>query len=1169
MEMEQTETITEGDPLRAGLNREKDDDNNNGNDHDDFADQHHDNNNNGSDSSLSKSPISQPLTSAQSLSSLLPMVSSSSSSNASHSSSRNDGNAVSPSGTVTAHQQNQQQQQPAVIKGGRWQRTKYLLDCSGESIDMKEAIGPASRTSNSSDPSSQVTSPSGGTPSFQQLPPPPPPSSSTLQSQQQHTSTSGTKKDGHHRPRKIFHTKLASSSSLHAPLQSQNAPSAASQQQSSAQQAPQPPQPPPPPRILKQITFKNNDSYDGEWNEDDKMHGRGNYLFANGDAYDGEFFKNAKHGYATCLYKGGTGDIFQGYWVSDKPCMERIAQITYENGDKYVGQVMSGEQVSGGLPKILKNGRGEIHFRDGAMYWGEWKRDVMCGFGIMVYKSNEQYYGNWEDSKRNGYGVMINTDGTIFEGEWKRDQRNGQGTLRLANGTSISGMWKGDLMKQGNCTQHPLAEAPRCSRFAMKDELDRFQESPGQFTVIERKWTVFFSKFSDVIETQKWAFSESSTAKFISEKRLGRGNVSPMSTSSIRNSVRDWIINSVNSISPNALGFIVSEFVEMFQWRYTTKRSVSARALLPHAVDDILSFLNKLYQTVYVVLGGDQIMSLVGAKSVYFLLKESLLRKVYKPLFALYKEINLEKDAMLHNKLSSLSRASLWEIGVRAEFIPLALAQNRSNKNSFASGSLVIGKNDTMASEDRSLLFEPYDSAILELRKISQCSTPLDKTQVLVQTSTEIENHVRVYQLERGQNFDHKRGAEDLFPIFLHVFIRANIPNLISEWRFLVDFMDESVYSTECAYRFSNFEAALQYVRMLDWNIRDERGILVPTSLLEEKLTLSVTKLLREAEQSRREMPKLLWLSSLLISVANSDLFVGKIPIFPTAPTTPSSDPGTPSQQGFDQMKERRIPIGDEFIELAHTNFENANSVLVHAGLRLERVALSQQPPTIDTARSTAPTTMASATAITPISLQPSATPEVDDNESTTPSTSSLITEDSDREEDEESAFDFSSSPMSADIGHHTPIIESQPSAAAPEASPSVLSSNISSNYSSPSTSSQSISPIDSSTMEPLSRASKPNPPTTGNATAPPHSGGSSSALPKLSMPDDEGHSTSSPWTSVRGRDAIRKRHDREEERRQALIQVRKNFSYSLVFERIYPSYVYFTLANALERTLP
>lgn len=511
---------------------------------------------------------------------------------------------------------------------------------------------------------------------------------------------------------------------------------------------------------MKQITFKNNDSYDGEWSEDDKMDGRGNYLFANGDAYDGEFVKNAKHGYATCLYKGGTSDIFQGYWVNDRPCPDRIAQITYENGDKYVGQVMAGEQVSGGLPKILKNGRGEIHFRDGTMYWGEWKRDMMCGFGIMIYKSNDQYYGNWEDSKRNGYGVLIKTDGTVFEGEWKRDHRFGQGTLRLANGTAVSGQWKGDHIKQGSFAQQALGDAPRCSRFSMKDELDRFQESPGQYTVIERKWTVFFNGFTDIIEAQKWSFSESSTAKFFNDKRSGRGNVSPMSTFAIKSSVRDWIDNSVNSSSPTSLGHIVSEFVEMFQWRYTTRRSVSARSLLPHAVDDILSFLNKLYVTVHTIVGGDTIFSLVGTKSIYYLLKENLLRKVYKPLFALYKEINLEKDAMLHNKLSSLSRASLWEIGVREEFIPQALAR-------FRSGTLSSSrKNDGSTSEDKSLLFEPYDSAILELRKISQCSTPLDKTQVLVQASTEIENHVRVYQLERGQNFDHKRGAEDLFPIF-------------------------------------------------------------------------------------------------------------------------------------------------------------------------------------------------------------------------------------------------------------------------------------------------------------------------------------------------------------------------------------------------------------------
>ena len=103
-----------------------------------------------------------------------------------------------------------------------------------------------------------------------------------------------------------------------------------------------------------------------------------------------------------------------------------------------------------------------------------------------------------------------------------------------------------------------------------------------------------------------------------------------------------------------------------------------------------------------------------------------------------------------------------------------------------------IGVRDEFITSSKEI-FEPYDSAIEALRNISLKMTPLEKTACLVAASTEIDNTVKVTQLEKGIRFDKQRGAEDLFPIFLHVFVKANIPNLFSEYRFMIDFMDESV----------------------------------------------------------------------------------------------------------------------------------------------------------------------------------------------------------------------------------------------------------------------------------------------------------------------------------------------------------------------------------------
>ena len=73
-----------------------------------------------------------------------------------------------------------------------------------------------------------------------------------------------------------------------------------------------------------------------------------------------------------------------------------MAEINYNNGDKYIG-----EEVNG-----FRNGFGKYTFSDGSFYEGEYVKDKMEGWGTFSWANNgDLYVGEWEDDAENGQGT--------------------------------------------------------------------------------------------------------------------------------------------------------------------------------------------------------------------------------------------------------------------------------------------------------------------------------------------------------------------------------------------------------------------------------------------------------------------------------------------------------------------------------------------------------------------------------------------------------------------------------------------------------------------------------------------------------------------------------------------------------------------------------------------
>ena len=126
-----------------------------------------------------------------------------------------------------------------------------------------------------------------------------------------------------------------------------------------------------------------------------------------------------------------------------------MSEITYENGDKYFGEVKDEK----------KNGHGIYTWPNGSKYVGDWKDDQQNGHGIYTWLDGDKYLGDWKDGKKNGYGIFTWPDGSKYVGDWKDDQQNGHGTTTMLNGDIHVGRSKDGLFNgQGTYTFGPKSD---------------------------------------------------------------------------------------------------------------------------------------------------------------------------------------------------------------------------------------------------------------------------------------------------------------------------------------------------------------------------------------------------------------------------------------------------------------------------------------------------------------------------------------------------------------------------------------------------------------------------------------------------------------------------------------------------------------------------------------
>jgi hypothetical protein len=147
---------------------------------------------------------------------------------------------------------------------------------------------------------------------------------------------------------------------------------------------------------LEKYTFARDDKYGSDYYigefKDDERNGKGKLAWKNGAVYEGEFVDGFRSGNGTNVFASGAK--YEGRWLNNQ--FNGFGKYTFARDDN----------------------KG----RDYAV--GHWTDDKLDGKGELKWRNGSTYDGEWQNGYRHGFGTLLASDGSIiFKGQWKNDKQ--------------------------------------------------------------------------------------------------------------------------------------------------------------------------------------------------------------------------------------------------------------------------------------------------------------------------------------------------------------------------------------------------------------------------------------------------------------------------------------------------------------------------------------------------------------------------------------------------------------------------------------------------------------------------------------------------------------------------------------------------------------------------
>jgi hypothetical protein len=205
------------------------------------------------------------------------------------------------------------------------------------------------------------------------------------------------------------------------------------------------------------IKFINKNSkefyYDGEFNREGEINGKGTKIMKDKSVYRGGFLNGEYNGKGLLIKKGA---CLYGNWVKG----ECKGQVIYklDNKFEYKGNFENNKKNGYGIEKYnngsiyegnflnnQKSGYGTYKFHNGEIYEGNFENDLYNGKGKYIWGiSGQKYEGEFKNGRIEGKGIYTYEDGTIFDGNFINEKKNGEGYLEFTNGKKYFGNWLND-----------------------------------------------------------------------------------------------------------------------------------------------------------------------------------------------------------------------------------------------------------------------------------------------------------------------------------------------------------------------------------------------------------------------------------------------------------------------------------------------------------------------------------------------------------------------------------------------------------------------------------------------------------------------------------------------------------------------------------------------------
>ena len=165
---------------------------------------------------------------------------------------------------------------------------------------------------------------------------------------------------------------------------------------------------------LGSFTSFNNVIYNGRW-KDDLPNGHGLLILNNGQIIDA-VWNGVK--IPKSIRISDQNIIYDGEWNSILSLPNGKGKLVFLDSSGIFNSALEGNFNNNYIPDDPYT----YFFSDSSKYTGEWKGNMLHGYGTYEWPDGTKYIGEFKDNLFHGKGKQIDTDGNIqFDGLWKND----------------------------------------------------------------------------------------------------------------------------------------------------------------------------------------------------------------------------------------------------------------------------------------------------------------------------------------------------------------------------------------------------------------------------------------------------------------------------------------------------------------------------------------------------------------------------------------------------------------------------------------------------------------------------------------------------------------------------------------------------------------------------